>query len=161
MVGPQSPTFQIFSPAQAVSAANVAAEGFCPIAAIEANHIIGTYRLANRDYRGECFFGRGLLPKLTEASVEADLLRLYGVASNSQRFSRSVADDRLWIPWQSPRHDFLLRLINPHGDSRIFNFVIRNEARDYHRLRLRNVSRSRLTHPACSRRGTELPCHVP
>jgi hypothetical protein len=70
MVGPQSPTFQIFSPAQAVSAANVAAEGFCPIAAIEANHIIGTYRLANRDYRGECFFGRGLLPKLTEASVD-------------------------------------------------------------------------------------------
>jgi len=28
----------------------------------EANHIIGTHRLANRDGRGECFFGRGCCP---------------------------------------------------------------------------------------------------
>ncbi len=48
----------------------MAAKGFPPIAAIEANHIIGTHRLANRDGRGECFFGRGLLSKLTEASVD-------------------------------------------------------------------------------------------
>src|SRR5215469_7016634 len=69
MVGPQSPASPIFVPAQAVSAANVAAEGFSPIAAIEANHIVVAYRLANRDSRGECFFGRGLLSKLTETFV--------------------------------------------------------------------------------------------
>src|SRR6516165_237932 len=44
----------------------------------------------------------------------------------------------------------------PALDSRILNFVIRNEARVHHRLWLRNVGRSRLTHPACSGRGTEV-----
>src|SRR5215472_11221998 len=70
MVGPQSPASPIFLPAQAVSAANVAAEGFSPIAAIEANHIVVAYRLANRDSRGECFFGKGLLPEPAKASVD-------------------------------------------------------------------------------------------
>jgi hypothetical protein len=69
MVGPQSPASPIFLPAQAVSAADVAAEGFSPIAAIEANHIVVAYGLANRDSRGECLVGKRLLSKLTEASV--------------------------------------------------------------------------------------------
>jgi hypothetical protein len=69
MIGLQPPASQIFSAAQAVPSADVAAQGFPPIAAIEANHIIGTHRLANRDGRGECFFGRGLLSKLAKASV--------------------------------------------------------------------------------------------
>jgi hypothetical protein len=70
MIGLQPPASQIFSAAQAVPSADVAAQGFPPIAAIEANHIIGTHRLANRDGRGECFFGKELLSKLTEASVD-------------------------------------------------------------------------------------------
>src|SRR5215469_2157350 len=69
MVGPQSPASPIFLPAQAVSAANVAAEGFSPIAAIEANHIVVAYRLANRDSRGECVFGK-LLPEPAKAYVD-------------------------------------------------------------------------------------------
>ena len=67
--GPQSPTFQIFIPAQAVSAADVAVEGFSAIAAIEAHHMVAAYGLANRDSRGECFFGKGLLPEPAKASV--------------------------------------------------------------------------------------------
>ena len=45
MIGPQSPASPIFIPPQAVSAANVAAEGFSAIATIEANHIVGTHGL--------------------------------------------------------------------------------------------------------------------
>jgi hypothetical protein len=45
MIGPQSPASPIFIPPQAVSAANVAAEGFSAIATIEVNHIVGTHRL--------------------------------------------------------------------------------------------------------------------
>jgi hypothetical protein len=70
MVRLQSPASQIFRPAQTVSAADVAAEGFSPMAAIEANHIIVAYGLANRDSRGECFFGKGLLPEPAKASVD-------------------------------------------------------------------------------------------
>jgi len=69
MVGPQSPASPTFIPAQAVSAADVAANGFSPIAAIEANHIVAAYGLANRDSSGECFFGKGLLPEPAKASV--------------------------------------------------------------------------------------------
>src|SRR5215469_15656619 len=70
MVGPQSPASPIFLPAQAVSAANVAAKRFSAIAAIEANHIVVAYRLANRDSRGECFFGKGLLTEPAKAHVD-------------------------------------------------------------------------------------------
>jgi hypothetical protein len=47
----------------------VAAKHLGAIAAIEADHIVVAHRLANRDSRGECFFGRRLLSKLTETSV--------------------------------------------------------------------------------------------
>jgi hypothetical protein len=47
----------------------MAAKGFPPIAAIEANHILGTHRLPHRDSRGKRFFHRSVLSKLTEASV--------------------------------------------------------------------------------------------
>jgi len=40
-----------------------------PIAAIQANHLVGTHRLPHRDSRGKRFFHRTLLSKLTEASV--------------------------------------------------------------------------------------------
>ena len=65
----QPPAPQILIPAQAVSAADVAAKGFPPVAAIEANHIVGTHRLPHRDSRGECFFGKRLLPEPAKASV--------------------------------------------------------------------------------------------
>ena len=51
-------------------AADVAAEGFSPIAAIEANHIVVAYRLANRDSGGKGFFGKGLLPEPAKAYVD-------------------------------------------------------------------------------------------
>jgi len=53
-----------------VSAANVSAEGFSPIAAIEANHIVVAHGLANRDSGGECFFGKGLLTEPAKAHVD-------------------------------------------------------------------------------------------
>src|SRR5215831_12057336 len=70
MVRLQSPASQIFRPAQTVSAADVAAEGFSPMAAIEANHIVVAYGLANRDSRGQCFFGKGLLTEPAKAHVD-------------------------------------------------------------------------------------------
>jgi hypothetical protein len=45
-------------------------DSFPPIAAIEANHIIVAHGLANRDSRGECFFGKGLLSEPAKASVD-------------------------------------------------------------------------------------------
>src|SRR6516165_6613282 len=161
MVGPQSPAAQIFSPAQTVSAADVAAEGFPAIAAIEANHVIGTHRLANRDGRGECFFGRGLLSKLTEASVDGS--DEVGKLTCSDFMVSQVTSNDFRGEWPMTVfkfHGSLLDMIfcspyKPVWHSRILNFVIRNEARDHHRLWLRNVSRSWLTHPACSRHGTE------
>jgi len=70
MIGLQPPASQIFSAAQAVSAADVAAQGFPAVAAIQADHVVGTHRLAHRDSRGECFFGKGLLPEPAKASVD-------------------------------------------------------------------------------------------
>src|SRR5215472_12231585 len=70
MIGPQSPASQIVSPAQAVSGGDVAGEGFSAVTAIETNHIVGTHRLAHRDSRSECFFGKGLLPEPAKASVD-------------------------------------------------------------------------------------------
>ena len=72
MVGPQSPASPIFLPAQAVSAADVAAKHLGAIAALQADHIIPTHGLANRYSGGECFFDRSLSSKLTEASVYDD-----------------------------------------------------------------------------------------
>jgi len=53
-----------------VSAADVAAKGFSPIAAIETNHIVMAHGLANRDRGSECFFGKGLVPEPVKASVD-------------------------------------------------------------------------------------------
>jgi hypothetical protein len=69
MIGPQSPASPIFISAHAVSAADVAAEGFSAIATIEANHIVVAHALANRDSRSKCFFAKRLPSKLTEASM--------------------------------------------------------------------------------------------
>ena len=65
----QPPAPQILIPAQAVSAADVAAKGFPPVAAIEANHIVVPHGLAHRDSGGEHFFDRSLSSKLAKASV--------------------------------------------------------------------------------------------
>src|SRR5215467_3934439 len=70
MIRPQTPASPIFLPAQAVPAADVAAKGFSPIAAIEANHIVVAHGLANRDSGGECFFGNGLLMEPIKAYVD-------------------------------------------------------------------------------------------
>jgi hypothetical protein len=69
MIGLQPPASQIFSAAQAVSAADVAAQGFPAVAAIQADHVVGTHRLAHRDSGGQHFFDRSLSSKLTKASV--------------------------------------------------------------------------------------------
>ena len=69
MIGLQSPAFQIFIPAQAMSAANVAAEGLTSMTAIQANHVVVTNRLAHRNGGGQHFFDRSLPSKLTKALV--------------------------------------------------------------------------------------------
>jgi hypothetical protein len=69
MIVLQSPALQIFNPAQSVSGANVAAQGFPPIPAIQAHHVVLTHRLAQRDSGGQHFFDRSLSSKLTKASV--------------------------------------------------------------------------------------------
>jgi hypothetical protein len=69
MIWLQSPAPQILIPAQAVPSADVAAQGFPAVAAIQADHVVGTHRLAHRDSGGQHFFDRGLSSKLTKASV--------------------------------------------------------------------------------------------
>jgi hypothetical protein len=69
MIWLQSPAPQILIPAQAVPSADVAAQGFPAVAAIQADHVVGTHRLAHRDSGGQHFFDRRLSSKLTKASV--------------------------------------------------------------------------------------------
>ena len=66
MILPQPPALQIFIRAQAVSAADMAAKGFPPIAAIQADHIVLAHRLPYRDSRSQNLFRLNLLSKLTE-----------------------------------------------------------------------------------------------
>jgi hypothetical protein len=47
----------------------MAAKGFSPIAAIEANHILGTHRLPHRNGGGKHVFHRSLLTEPAKASV--------------------------------------------------------------------------------------------
>src|SRR6516225_1224965 len=58
MILPQPPALQIFIRAQAVSAADMAAKGFPPIAAIQADHIILADGLTHRYRRNQRHLGR-------------------------------------------------------------------------------------------------------
>ena len=52
-----------------MSAVEVAAQRFPPVAAIQADHVVGTHRLAHRDGGSQHFFDGSQSPKLTKASV--------------------------------------------------------------------------------------------
>ncbi len=69
MIAPQSPSLQVFVWAQAVSAGDVAAQGFPPITAIEANHVVVADRLAHRDSGGKHFFDRSLRSDPTQRAM--------------------------------------------------------------------------------------------
>lgn len=59
MVGPQSQRLKYSFPLKPYRLLMWRRRVFSPIAAIEANHIRVAHGLANRDSRGECFFGKG------------------------------------------------------------------------------------------------------
>ena len=58
MLLPQPPALQIFIRAQAVSAADMAAQGFPPIAAIQADYMILADGLTHRYRRSQRYLGR-------------------------------------------------------------------------------------------------------
>ena len=69
MILPQPPAFPIILYAQAVSAADMTVKGFSAIAAIAANHIIGTHRLTHRYSGSRRRFRSTRLSKLTQSPM--------------------------------------------------------------------------------------------
>jgi len=69
MILPQPPAFQIFIPVETVSAADMTTEGFSSITAIQANHVIVTYRLPYRNRWSVNFLGLTGLSKLSKGSM--------------------------------------------------------------------------------------------
>src|SRR6266851_7324813 len=66
MIAPQSPTLQVFIPAQAMSGADVPSQRLAPIATIEAHHVILMNGSPDRHSRSTNFLWLNGLSELTE-----------------------------------------------------------------------------------------------
>jgi hypothetical protein len=99
MILPQPPAFAIILCAQAVSAAYMAAKGFPPVAAIQADHPILTHRLPHRYRRSGRHLGRIGPSNLSQRSVyRSDKIgKLAGPDSVVSKVTSNDFRSEMWI----------------------------------------------------------------
>ena len=121
----------------------MAAKGFPPIAAIEANHIIGTHRLAKRDGRGECFFGRGLLSKLTDPNDYTGPGTGYALSEQRRAEIEDIRQARTVAELTADQEEHRLPPGGRREERRDVGTVAPELARELHRLGRSNTAADR------------------